>query len=143
MKISAGIAIIWNNKILMAQPKNAKLWERYTPPKGRIEEGETIAEAASRETFEEIGIYIEPYKLDESLMTTILYDNRKTGKVYKKVHVFEYRISKLSDIKLDSEILPKKMLQDDEIGEAHFMDYQECKKKSLKRYLDYIKEKIG
>lgn len=139
MKVSAGIAIIWNNKILMAQPRNAKEWERYTPPKGGIEKGETIAQAASRETFEEIGIYIAPHKLKEVDMTTIIYDNMKSGKVYKRVHIFEHHIKELSEIKLKSEILPKGMLQEDEIGEAHFMGYEECEKRALKRYLKYIK----
>ena len=141
-KISAGIAIIWNNKILMAQPKNAKQWERYTPPKGGIEKNETLEQAASRETFEEVGVYINPNKLDKSKMSTIIYDNPK-GKIYKKVFLFEYRIDSLSDINLKSEIIPKSMLQKEEIGEAHFMDSAECKEKSLKRYLNYIKSIIS
>jgi len=142
MKVSAGIAIFWEDKILMAQPKNSRQWERYTPPKGGIEEGETLAQTASRETFEEVGIYIDPNKLNPKKSEIIIYDNSK-GKVYKKVHLFEYRIKKLSDIKLKSEILPKNMLQSDEIGEAHFMDWEECEEKSLKRYINYIKKRIG
>ena len=143
MKESAGISIILGNKkILMARPRNAKMWERYTPPKGNIESGESVETAASRETKEEVGIYISPSSLDRSKMAIIDYDDRK-GKIYKRVYLFEYRISTLSEIGLDSEILPENMLQKEEISDARFMDYEECKKKSLKRYIKYIKNKIG
>lgn len=143
IKESAGISIILGNKkILMARPRNAKMWERYTPPKGNIESGESVESAASRETEEEVGIYISPSSLDRSKMAIIDYDDRK-GKIYKRVYLFEYRISTLSEIGLDSEILPENILQKEEISDARFMDYEECKKKSLKRYIKYIKNKIG
>ena len=143
IKESAGIAIILKgNKILMARPRNAKIWERYTPPKGNIEDGESIEKAASRETHEEVGIYISPNVLDRSKMAIIDYDDRR-GNIFKRVYLFEHRINTLVEIGLADEILPKSMLQEEEISDARFMDYKECEEKSLKRYIKYIKNKIG
>lgn len=143
MKISAGIAIILNDrKILVAKPKNANWWEMYTPPKGALESGESLEDAASRETFEEVGIYISPSNLDRKDPIKIDYLDKK-GKVYKRVYLFEYSIDSISDLKLDNEVLPKVMLQEEEIDDARFMSKDECSSRVLKRYLPYINERLS
>jgi len=143
MRTSAGISIILNDeKILVAKPRNASWWERYTPPKGNLESGESLAEAASRETFEEVGIYISPDKLSGLDPIQIDYADKK-GNVYKRVYLFEYPISSLTDIKIDSEILPKEMLQRDEIDDARFLSKEECESRVLKRYLPYITQRLS
>ena len=142
MRTSAGISIILNNhKILVAKPKNASWWERYTPPKGNLEPGESLADAASRETFEEVGIYISPSNFDGADPVQIDYSDKK-GNVYKRVYLFEYPIKSISDLKLDDEILPKIMLQKEEIEDARFMTKEECSTRVLKRYLPYISERL-
>ncbi|WP_440233663.1 NUDIX hydrolase, partial [Escherichia coli] len=72
MKISAGVIIILNNdKILLCHPSNAKWFGSYSFPKGGVDEGETIKQAALRELFEETSVRItedmisdEPISLD-------------------------------------------------------------------------------
>jgi len=85
-KISAGLLIIWNNKILLAHPTNSPWRGTYTIPKGKVEKGEELIDTAIRETEEEIGILIsknditdEPLKIDYS---------DEDGFVYKEVYYF-------------------------------------------------------
>lgn len=86
MKTSAGLVIIHNNKILLVHPTNAPWYHSFSIPKGEVEEGEDLLEAAIRETKEEIGVtygrtYIDntPHKIE--------YKD-KGGKVYKTVWYF-------------------------------------------------------
>ena len=105
------------------------------PPKGSIDEGESEAEAACRETFEEIGIDIKPEMLGEK--HTIKY--LRGISLYKEVYIFEYRIKSLDEIGLGGEIIPKEMLQLDEIDEAKFMDHDEASVRILPRYKELLK----
>ena len=136
MKISAGILIIYNNKILLVHSKNSPWKNTYTPPKGNIEEGESESAAAIRETMEEIGIEINPEQLSKN-MQSVLYADKK-GKVYKTVHLFTLTIKDLKQIGLESEIVPKTQLQVSEIDDARFMDLEEIKMRVLPYYMETI-----
>ncbi len=105
------------------------------PPKGSIDEGESEAEAACRETREEVGIEIKPEMLGEK--HTIKY--LRGISLYKEVYIFEYRIKSLDEIGLGGEIIPKEMLQLDEIDEAKFMDHDEASVRILPRYKELLK----
>ena len=107
VKTSAGIAIIYKHKILLAHPTRGSWKNRFTPPKGGIEENEEIIDAAVRETFEEIGIKVDKTKLKDFVI--IPYKNPR-GAVYKRVYLFPLYISNLSEINLESEIVPKEQL---------------------------------
>jgi ADP-ribose pyrophosphatase YjhB (NUDIX family) len=49
MEKSAGIAIIYDGKILMSHATRSPWFRSWMPPKGKLEEGETKKEAAIRE----------------------------------------------------------------------------------------------
>ena len=135
LKTSAGILILCKDKALLAHSSNSPWWRSYTPPKGGVEKGETIAEAASREVFEEVGILISPDVLKDSIQ--VEYRDPK-GKLHKIVHLFVHRIKDYHEIGLKDEHVPFSQLQREEIDEAKFMSLEEVEKKLLPRYTDYI-----
>jgi ADP-ribose pyrophosphatase YjhB (NUDIX family) len=55
LKISAGLVIIQDNKILLGHPTGAKWTNTFSIPKGEVQEGESLFDAAFRETREEFG----------------------------------------------------------------------------------------
>jgi 8-oxo-dGTP pyrophosphatase MutT (NUDIX family) len=118
IEISAGIAIIYDGRILLAHPTkgNKKSW---SIPKGKVEEGETLEEAACRETSEELGITIEPDKLKNKKV--IVYNNRISNEEHKKLYYYIHRIKSLDEIGLRNTTVPKSQLEKDEIDEARFM----------------------
>jgi 8-oxo-dGTP pyrophosphatase MutT (NUDIX family) len=132
---SAGIAIICQGKMLLCHSTSAKWFGSFMPPKGSIEEGESEAEAACRETLEEVGIDIKPEMLGEK--HTIKY--LRGISLYKEVYIFEYRIESLDKIGLGGEIIPEEMLQLEEIDEAKFMDKEEASVRILPRYKELLK----
>jgi 8-oxo-dGTP pyrophosphatase MutT (NUDIX family) len=132
---SAGIAIICQGKMLLCHSTSAKWFGSFMPPKGSIEEGESEAEAACRETLEEVGIDIKPEMLGEK--HTIKY--LRGISLYKEVYIFEYRIESLDKIGLGGEIIPEEMLQLEEIDEAKFMDREEASVRILPRYKELLK----
>jgi len=127
--------VIHKKRALLAHSTSAPWWRSYTPPKGGVEPGESLAEAASREVFEEVGILIPPAKLSNSI--EVEYRNPR-GHLYKVVHLFIHEIENLSDINLEEDHVPFSQLQREEVDEARFMDLEEVKKKILPRYLDYV-----
>ena len=132
---SAGIAIICQGKMLLCHSTSAKWFGSFMPPKGSIEEGESEAEAACRETLEEVGIDIKPEMLGEK--HTIKY--LRGMSLYKEVYIFEYRIESFDQIGLGGEIIPEVMLQLEEIDEAKFMDKEEASVRILPRYKELLK----
>jgi len=63
-KISAGLAIIYDNKVLLAHTTNRGWYGSYGIPKGGIEKGESKIQAAIRETKEEVGISVPKNLID-------------------------------------------------------------------------------
>lgn len=139
MKESAGVVIIWKNKVLVAHPSNASWFKTYSPPKGGIEKGESHADAAVRETYEEIGIQIN--KNDLLSPIEVDYINQK-GITYKKVTIFPIRIKDLSDIKLKTEKVPLAQLQIEEVDDARFMTVEELSVRVMPRFFEPLKKLI-
>lgn len=135
MKISAGVIVVFNNKILMAHATKASWFHTYTPPKGGVEEGENLSQAACREFMEEVGIKVNPAKFEEKI--EVVYKD-KQGHSYKTVYLFVYRINSLSEIGLSSEKVPSKQLQLEEVDEAIFMGEKTLRDKCLPRYLEIL-----
>lgn len=104
LELSAGIAIIQKGAILLGHPKGQKWYGTYSIPKGHVEEGEDLLEAAIRETKEEVGILVdmedfvslEPYFID--------YKD-KGGNLYKRVYYF---LANPSDLIKQDSIIPDK-----------------------------------
>lgn len=139
MKISAGVAIVWKGKVLVAHAKSASWFRTYTPPKGGIEVGETAMDAAVRETKEEVGIDVDETKLLDPF--EIPYVDPK-GKTYKKVILYPLVISKLSEIGLTKEKVPIGQLQLEEVDDARFMSPDEFEERVLPRYYKPLKDLI-
>ena len=123
MQISAGILFVYKDRILLAQPTKSR-GNMWGIPKGKVEAGENYAQAASRETMEEIGVYVDPNKLSECELIT--YIDRRTSNIYKKVYYYVYHVTDLSELGLTSIYVPKHKLGLEEISSAKFMAKDEA-----------------
>lgn len=134
MEISAGILVIQNNKILLAHPTNAPWYGTYTIPKGKVEEGESLIDAAIRETYEEIGIQIDIKDIDNINKPNIIE--------YKNEKDITYKIVKYFVAKPKQEIIiDKHKFQKREIDWAGFLDKHNAMCRIFWRYeemLNYI-----
>jgi ADP-ribose pyrophosphatase YjhB (NUDIX family) len=83
IQISAGLAIIQDNKILLEHPTNSPWFNSYSIPKGQMEPGENSIQTAIRETEEELGIVINPADILSTYCNEIKYTNK--GVKYKKL----------------------------------------------------------
>jgi len=87
VRVSAGLVIIQDNKILLVHPTNSPWWGTYSIPKGGMDKQEDPLEAARRETREETGIKIKRKHILTKDAGFIDYTD-KNGKVYKRVYYF-------------------------------------------------------
>ena len=134
VKISAGTFIIYKNKVLMCHPTTLPWTNSFSPPKGGVDEGETLLEAAIRETREEVGIYLTPDQIsNEDDPIEVLYIN-KAGVLFKKVYIFLVKIKSLSEINSSTEVLDKARLQPSEVDWAGFMTKEEVENKIFFRF---------
>jgi ADP-ribose pyrophosphatase YjhB (NUDIX family) len=145
MEKSAGLLIILNNeKILLGHPTNSSWDSRLSFSKGHLESGENSVEAAMRETKEEFGIDI-PFNFIDRFENKINYTDKK-GKIYKVVYYFLVKIDFKDWISIMGEnlnkennlIIPKSMLQLDEIDWAGFLTKKEAIGKIFWRFKDCL-----
>ena len=129
MKISAGIVLIKDNKILLCHPTNARWNGTYSIPKGGLERGESNISAAIRETSEEVGILISEHLIPHMLKKERYIDYQdKKGKVYKRVYYYVVEVDAYPDV------LPKEQLQLEEVDWSGFLDYETAQKKIFWRF---------
>jgi predicted NUDIX family NTP pyrophosphohydrolase len=122
MKQSAGLAIIYDNKVLLGHTTGRSWYASYGIPKGGLEDGESNIDAAIRETFEEVGI-----KVTKKMIDLLEYSfNVSFNKNKKIVYYYIVKINDLKDIGLSSLVIPKSQLQVKEIDWAGFLSYQEA-----------------
>lgn len=132
---SAGVVIIYKNKILLVHPTGSKrYYYNYSFPKGQVEEGEEIIDCALRELKEEVGISLNKNQLDKKMHTIpyIANKNKKgvtKGSVYKTVYYWTCHIDDLSEIGLKSEVVPKNQLQKSEVDWAGFVPADQVEKR--------------
>lgn len=125
MRISAGVAIYYKDKILLIHPIKTPMHGTWSVPKGEIEKGETPLEAALRETHEEVGIHLDPDSIVNE-PRIFNYTNKKNI-TFKKVYLFTLCIESLSELNLDTEMVPQKNLQKSEVDMAMFFTKNNAK----------------
>jgi 8-oxo-dGTP pyrophosphatase MutT (NUDIX family) len=119
-RIAAGVAVIYNNKILLVHPTNSS-WKKSTCgiPKGKLELGEDPLTGALRELAEETGIIISPTQLDPEPNRVDFYN--KKNEIDGHLIYFVCEVSDLSEVGLESERLPKSQLQLEEVDWGKFV----------------------
>ena len=113
LELSAGFAIIQKGAILLGHPKGQKWYGTYSIPKGHVDAGEDLLEAAIRETREEIGLTVDPKDIVYPDPYFIDYKDKK-GNLYKRVY---YYVVNPTEPIHQSSIIPDK----DEIDWAGFI----------------------
>jgi 8-oxo-dGTP pyrophosphatase MutT (NUDIX family) len=135
MEKSAGVVIIYQNKILLVHPSSStRYYGNYSFPKGHIEENETALSAALREVKEEVGIKLKSSQLDRKMyeIPYIAKKNKKDipkGSIYKTVYYWTCTIENLNEIGLSSEVVPKNQLQAAEVNWAGFVPANEIEQR--------------
>ena len=129
MKISAGLLILHNNKILLVHPTNSPWYGTYSIPKGKLENNETYIQAAIRETEEEIGIRIDK-KLISKEYKVIQYKNEKDI-VYKELYYFIVNLD-------EPLIIDKSKIQFDEVDWVGFVDKDEALSRIFWRFEEFL-----
>lgn len=134
MITSAGLALIRKGTILLGHPTNAPWKGQYSIPKGNVNEGEDLIDAAIRETKEEIGIVIRKSDVQK---TPHLIEYKKTPQLsaYKRVYYFIADVSAYYSI---PDIIPKNMIQLEEVDYAKFFTKQEAKSLIFHRQLEIL-----
>lgn len=122
---AAGVALLYGKKILLVHPTHGS-WVRPIMgiPKGGVEAGEDLMEAALRELREETGISLSPDQLDPAVQTVEVFNKR--GEYQHSIHYFICQIQDLSEIGLDSLSVPKSQLQVEEVDWAGFIDLKDA-----------------
>lgn len=126
MKTSAGIALLARGKLLLCHPTRARWWGTYSIPKGLVEPGEDLVQAAIRETAEEVGITVFPAALQPGGQINYVRNERLT----KVVHYFVADITALAP----PEVLPKAWLQRNEVDWAGFLGRAEAEERIFWRF---------
>ena len=140
-KESAGLAIIFEGKVLLAHTTGRGWWGSYGIPKGGIDEGESKLDAAIRETYEEVGIKVPMHMIDKTEHTYTL--TGKGQRVNKTVYWYIVKIESLSDLKIKDLKIPKKDLQVEEVDWAGFIPYPEAMKRVMKSQINVINNLRG
>jgi 8-oxo-dGTP pyrophosphatase MutT (NUDIX family) len=136
---SAGIVVVWQDKVLLVHPTQGTKTGSWGIPKGKIEEGELIYKAALREFQEETGIVFNnlilnklegPYEID--------YTRPQNSLIYKKIYYWILRISDLSELGIWGNSLPHSVLQKEEIDKACFVKREKAKELLFWRWLPML-----
>mgnify|MGYP003653574874 FL=1 len=124
-RYSAGLAIIWQGKVLLAHTTGRKSSTGWGIPKGGIDKGESKINAAIRETYEELGVKVPSSLIDKNENTFVVTSRSK--KYTKIVSYFLVKIDDLSQVGLKKPKISKSKLQLEEIDAAEFMSVDQAK----------------
>lgn len=84
---SAGILLKCGDNFFLVHSTGSPKDEGWGIPKGRVDAGESLEQAAVRETKEECGLTVDPS--DIKLLSTIDYNSRdEHGNIRKVLHIF-------------------------------------------------------
>jgi 8-oxo-dGTP pyrophosphatase MutT (NUDIX family) len=122
---AAGVAIVWENRILLVHPTNSS-WKKATCgiPKGKLEPGEDPVSGALRELEEETGIVLNENQLESESYSVDFYNGK--GEPDGSLIYFVCSISDLAEIGLDSDRVPKSQLQLEEVDWGKFVSAEEA-----------------
>jgi ADP-ribose pyrophosphatase YjhB (NUDIX family) len=133
-KVSAGIILILNNsKILFVHPSKSGWRGSYSVPKGGVNDGESLIDAAIRELFEETSVVITSDKIENPNDPIIINYTNKEGSSYKKLFLFKVHINDTSQIGMCGEVIDKSKLQLIEVDWGGFLDKKEAQTRIFKR----------
>lgn len=133
IKKSAGLAIIYNNSLLLGHTAGRGWIGSYGIPKGGIEDGEDNISAAIRETYEEVGVKVPKSLINSTEHTFVVTARNQTHN--KIVYYYVVIVKDLAQIGLKDIKIPKSQLQVDEIDWAGFLSYGEASKRIMKSQL--------
>jgi len=134
MKKSAGVIIILNNnKILLSHATNARWQGTFSFPKGGIEKDEKKKDAAIRELAEETSIVITKEQISNPDEAIIVNYTDRNGETYKRLYLYTVYIEDISEIGLESEIVPTENLQIEELDWCGFLTKEEAQDKIFNR----------
>lgn len=136
MKISAGIIIRYKDSILLCHPTNAPWKDSFSFPKGLVEDGEDLIDAAIRECFEETGIKVSK----DRIVNRFMVPYKKGRNFFKKVYLYQINIESLKDLELTNEVVDKSQLQIEEVDWAGFVTKQEVEEKIFWRFKPILNE---
>jgi len=125
-RFSAGLAIIWDGKVLLAHTTGRKANTGWGIPKGGVDKGESKINAAIRETYEELGVKVPMNLIDKNEHTFVVTSRQK--KYTKIVTYYLVKIDELSQVGLKKPKISKGKLQLEEIDAAEFMGVDQAKK---------------
>ena len=111
MKISAGIIIRYKDSVLLCHPTNAPWKDSFSFPKGLVEDGEDLIDAAIRECFEETGIKVSK----DRIVIRFMVPYKKGRNFFKKVYLYQINIESLKELQLTNEVVDKSQLQIEEV----------------------------
>ena len=135
-KKMAGVAILYDNKILLVHPTNAS-WSNKRPslgiPKGKVEEGEDLKSAALRELEEETGISLDSSQISEEPLVVDYLDKNRNPE--KQLVYFTCEIGDLTEIGMDKDRVNKENLQIEEVDWAGFLSPSEAYPKMSRKQL--------
>lgn len=133
MKIdSAGILFVCGNRCLLAHSTNSRARGSWMPPKGHVEPGESVEQAAIRETAEEIGWTIRGAFLKDHF--DVLYTDRK-GSIYKTVRCFVVQIESEDPDQNGPMLKQTGPLQLEEVDRIGWFTYEEIETMALPRWV--------
>ena len=128
-RFSAGLAIIWDGKVLLAHTTGRKANTGWGIPKGGVDKGESKINAAIRETYEELGVKVPMDLIDKNEHTFVVTSRQK--KYTKIVTYYLVKIDELSQVGLKKPKISKGKLQLEEIDAAEFMRVDQAKKRIM------------
>jgi len=135
-RLTVACVIEKDGKFLMVEEKNGAGETIIGQPAGHVEYGETILQAAVRETLEETGCIVEP----QSLLAIFNRNGSTQDSTFLRFTFVAKFIEEKANAVIDSDIIDTHWLSaDDVISEKHFQMRSELVAVSIEKYLQGVR----